>query len=656
MRRSGSLSPRLCLFVAVFLLEAQTTRNERLPTPSDSAELHDAEGGRLWRYRAPKERAVHLNDSPRLETLVRAGNLYLSLREAIALAIENNLDVEYQRLTPLLAEADILRTKSGAIARGIPSNIQEGPSGVGSGTSSSAAAGSGGTGVQSAAGISGNPSTASQANLSNNLTNGTSVPTAGPQTTASGPALPPFDPALVGAIGWNRTNRPQTNTFITGTNALTSTSLPGNLTLQKGFGFGGVASLGYDTTRQNTNNLRSDINPATTSGLSFQFAQPLLQGFGFAVNNRYIRIAKNNRHVSDLLFEQQLLVTVYTTIRLYWDLVDLAGEVRVQQQSLDLAERLLSENRQQEEAGTLAPIDVVRTRAEAARARRDLTVAQTRVRQQETVLKDYLTRGAVDSALLAGLRVIPTEAVTPPAREPIRPLQDLVADARRHRPDLVQAEIQVDNSRIAMTGSRNALLPTLDLVVNGRTNALYGSVSSLPQPAGSTLARAPDPGFLGGIGTGLTQVFNGRFADYGAQVQLNIPLLNRGARADYARDRVALSQQQIRVQQLEKQVRVDVVNAQIAVEQSRAAYESARESREFQEQSLEAERQKYSVGVSTNYLVIQYQRDLAQAQSTEIGALTDYAKAHAALDRATGVLLDKYGISVVDAYRAQLPH
>ncbi len=215
----------------------------------------------------------------------------------------------------------------------------------------------------------------------------------------------------------------------------------------------------------------------------------------------------------------------------------------------------------------------------------------------------------------------------------------------------------MENARITATGSKSALLPSLDLVASGRSNALFGSVNPVP-PTGTTgatpLARTPDPAFLGGLGTGLSQIFSTRFPDYSVALQLSIPLMNRAARADYTRDQLAIRQQQLRLRQLEKQVSVEVVNALIAVEQSRAAYEAAKEAREFQAQSLEAEREKFAVGVSTNFLVIQYQRDLVQSQSTEIAALADYANARAALDRATGRLLEKNGISVVDAFQGRM--
>jgi outer membrane protein len=628
------------LFLAGAAVHAQTASRTPLPVGSQDG-LLQAQEGPFARYRAhPFNQAIR-GDSPRLDALTRAGNVYLSLRDAIALAIENNLDVEYQRITPLLAEADLLRARAGGVARGVPSDVREGPSGLGS---------------ASAAGISGTAGLQGQPNSGGSSTNGTSVPAVGPQTSASGPSVPNLDPALVGSIGFSRTNRPQTNTFITGTNSTSIDSGLGNLQLQQGFLSGGVISGGLDATRQDTNNLRSDVNPATTAGLAFNFDQPLLRGFGLAVNNRYIRIAKNNRNVSDLVFEQQVESTAYAVARLYWDLVALRSNVNVQRDSVDLAERLLRENTQQEQIGTLAPIEVVRTRAQLASARRDLTVAETRLRQQETVLKDYLTRGTVDSQSLTALRVIPTDTIVPPAQDPVEPLQDLVAEARRKRPEVAQSDLQIQNARITATGSRSALLPSLDLVASARSNALFGQVNPVPPAStgGANVVRQPDPAFLGGLGTGLSQIFSGRFPDYSVALQLNIPLMNRAARADYTRDQLAIRQQELRLRQLEKQVSVEVVNALIAVEQSRAAYEAAHEAREFQAQSLEAEREKFAVGVSTNFVVIQYQRDLVQAQSTEITALADYANARAALDRATGRLLEKYGISVVEAFQGRM--
>jgi outer membrane protein len=614
-------------------LPAQGPTQQELPLPPNAV---GAAPGLLQRYQPRQAAAISFTDSPRLNALIRAGSLYLSLREAVALAIENNLDVELTRITPLIAESDLLRAKAGGTARGVPTTVREGPAGLGSSSQGITATG----GLQTS--VSASDATANS-----------TVSAVNPSVTSSGPAVPMLDPSLVGSIGWNKTNHPQTATFITGTSELTTTSLPGSFGLQKGFLSGGMASVGYDTLRQNTNNLRSDINPNTTGGISLNISQPLLNGFGVAVNNRYIRIAKNNRQVSDLVFEQQLITTGYAVTRLYWDLVSLNSQAKVAEQSVALAQRLLDENQQQEQTGTLASIEVVRAKAEVARAQRDLTVANARVRQQETILKDYLTRQTVDSAVVERLRIVPTDTIPVPTTDATQPLPDLIGAAQKRRPDYAQAVIQVDSSRISLDGSRNALKPSLNVVASARTNTLYGPVNAIPPVTPGTV-RTPSGNLVGGLGTGLDQIFTGRYPDYGVALQLNIPLSNRAAQADYSRDQLSLRQQQIRLQQVEKQLRVDVSNALIAVEQSRAAWEAARQAREFQTQSLDAEQQKYAVGASTNYLVIQYQRDLAQAQSIEVAALADYATAQAALDRATGMSLERLDISVADAYRGTL--
>ena len=251
-------------FIFLFLLfsaiaEAQTASRTPLPVGEPNG-VYEAQQGPLAKYRAHPINQSIRGDSPRMDTLVRAGNLYLSLRDAVALAIENNLDVEYQRITPFLAEADLLRARAGGVARGVPSDVREGPSGLGS---------SGATGISGTTGLQGQP------HYRRIVDNGHQRAGSGPLASASGPSIPNLDPTLVGSLGLTSSNRPQTNTFITGTNATIIDSRLGNLQLQQGFLFGGVVSAGFDATRQDTNNLRADVNPATTAGLVFNFDQPL---------------------------------------------------------------------------------------------------------------------------------------------------------------------------------------------------------------------------------------------------------------------------------------------------------------------------------------------------------------------------------------------
>jgi outer membrane protein TolC len=437
-----------------------------------------------------------------------------------------------------------------------------------------------------------------------------------------------------------------------GTPALVSDATTANFGWQKGFLTGGELSAGFENSHQTLNHRRYDLTPFNVSSFGITFTQPLLRGFGRALNSRFIRIANNSRTQSDLVFQQQVISTVAGVIRLYWDLASLAEDVKVRRQALERAERLLSDNQAQAEAGTRAPIEVVRARAEAARARRDLIAAEALVRQQETIFKDYLTRKTVPDSALAGVRIILTDPLRADRDRPVPTASELAASALRQRPDLAQARIQIESTRLALKGSKNALLPSLDLSATVRNNALAGDVNPLTLPGASP--HSPEPVLVGGYGTALTQLLRRNFPDYGVGIQLTIPLRNRAAEADFARDNLALRQQELRLQQLNKQLHVEIENALIALEQARAAIEAAEQEREFQEQSLAAEEEKLAVGASTTFLVIQYQRDLAQARSAEVAARAGYLKARAALDRAGGLLLESHGVSLPES-KTQTP-
>ncbi|HEY7212916.1 MAG TPA: TolC family protein [Bryobacteraceae bacterium] len=592
-------------------------------------------------YRKPALPAPRLANSKRLEGLVRDGKLYLSLEDAIALALENNLDLELQRYDLAIADTDILRAKAGAFPRGVALSIHEGPAGVGApsvSTSISGTATLGGGDTPALNGVVGN-------GTETDLSIFGSIP------LATGPAVPQFDPTLTATFAWNHTSDPQNSIFLpAGLRSLNGDTTVGNVALEKGFVTGAKATVGWDNLHQDINNPLLTYNPSTASDIYLNFSQPVLRGFGPAVNNRYVRITKNNRKVSDLVFEQQVISTVDAVVRLYWDLVSLNRDVAVRDDALAAAERLLADNKAANEEGTRAPIDVTRAEAEVARRRRDLDVSKTLARQQSEIFKDYLTRSGFESRL-SEITVMPTDTVKIPPSEPLPSMQEMLAAALRNRPELAQIRLQLENAGISLKGSRSALLPELDLVASARNNALTGDANLLANGAG--IPR--DPLLLGGYGGALGQVADRNFPDYGVGVQLSIPLANRAARADLARDQLQLRQQEIRIRQLEKQIKLEITNAALAVEQGRASYEAAVRERILQQQTVDAEIEKLKVGASTSYLVIQYQGDLAQAQSAEISAQSDYIKARTALDRALGNLLAVNHVSLADAIRGEMP-
>ena len=593
-------------------------------------------------YRMRNVAPIDLSNSNRLESLLRAGRIYLSLQDAIALALENNLDIAIQRYTPLQADSDLLRAQAGGLLRGVPSSVQNGPSSAGG----NFLLGGGGSGAGGSSGVGGGGSAAG--------VNGV--------ITQLGPSTPNFDPVVQGSISWGHQTTPQTNLFSYGTNALVSTNKIANFALSQGFVTGANATLSYNNFNTFSNTGRFDVNPYTTSSLDLVVSQPLLQGWGISLNNRQIRIARNNLKVADFTFKQQVISTVANVIGLYYDLVNLNASVKVARESLGVSEKLYNDNKKQVEIGTLAPIEIVRAEAEVAGRQQDLTVAETNVLQQETIIKNSLSRNGVASPSLAEARIIPTDSIKIAEVEAIRPIQDLVDEAFGERPELAESRINLENSQIRLTGSKNGLLPTVNGFVELTNHAQAGNVNGLPVlganglPAvganGLPLVRTPgavDGFFVGGYGTVLSQLFGRNFPDYRVGVNLNIPLRNRAAQADYVRDQLDLRQSQLTLQRQVNQIRVDVQNALIGLQQARARYQAAVKQRVLEEQTLDAEQKKYALGASTIYVVIQTQRDLANAQSSEVTALSQYSRARVNLDLATGSVLKNYNVSLDEA-------
>jgi outer membrane protein len=568
-------------------------------------------------------------NSNRIEALLRGGNLYLSMQDAMALTLENNLDIAIQRYGPQLADAAVLQAEAGAFARGVSTSVTAGPSG--------ASVSSSGT----------TPGT--NQNASSVASAGTASAVGSSVLQNSGPSLPALDPSIISGVSWAHLTTPQTSAFLTGTNSLIQKQDLSSVAVQKGFLTGTTVSLGLNNSLITSNNPRNDFNPSTTSSLSFTISQHLLQGFGPAVNSRQIRIARNNREVSDLTFKLQVETTVAAVMELYWQLVAFNENVRVAKEAVAAAQRLYEDNKRQVEVGTLAPIEVTRAEAQIAAGEQLLTIAQTQVLQQETILKTALSRNGVASPSIADAHIITTDQIRIPDVEPVAPIQDMMAMALSSRPELAQSRIQLQNQELTIKGSKNALLPTLDAVAGLSNGALAGQPSSLVAPAGTI--HSNNAFFIGGYGTVLAQLFSRNFPNYTAGFNLTIPLRNRSAQAQVINDELTLRQQQLGLLRLENQVRVDVQNALIGLTQARAQYQSATKARLLQAQTLDAEQKKLALGASTIYNVIQDQQALTAAESNEVAALAAYARAKVELDRADGQILYNNNISIDEAFR-----
>jgi outer membrane protein TolC len=581
---------------------------------------------------------VDLTNSPRFGQVLRAGNIYLSLSDAIALAIENNLDIELERYNLPAAESELLRAKGGGLLRGLPYNLAEVPVGVGGPASPLVTASASGT--ISVGSVPTNPSELGV--LAEQQTN---LSIQGTLPLSSGSVIPQFDPALTAQVNWMHQTTPETNIFTTGSSALKSNTTLANLGYVQGFGPGTQLSVAFDNSRETLNSTRTAYSPFTASSFGFTVTQPLARGFGLAVNRRFIRIAKNERKIADLLLRQQLIATVYGVVRLYTDLVALYEDVKVKEDTLAAAEKLYSDTKAQVEEGTQAQIELTRANAQVFSIRQDLINSRGLLEEQEAIVKSVITRRSANQPELLNARIVPTDSLILPEKDAVRPIQDLLAEAFATRPDLRQAGVQVENSQITLEGSRNALLPEVDLVGVAQNNALAGQQNPIGPNA--------DPSFLGGYGSTLEQLATRKYPTYGIGVQLTLPLRNRVAQADVARDAIQVRQTEIRLQQLRNQAQLEVQDALVAMRKARASYEAAVQTQALQQESLEAEQAKFEVGASTSFFIIQYESYLAQAKSTVVVAKGAYLKARAALQRAAGSILDDNHVAIGEAIRGR---
>jgi outer membrane protein len=585
-------------------------------------------------YTARHVEPPNLANTPRIDELMHDGKLYISMNDAVALALENNLDIAIARYNLNIADTDIWRAKAGAATLGVNSGVvQNTPGGGVGGLGTQVGSGQGGTSV--AAGGAGTG------------TGGLVISTFG-----SGPPITSFDPILTGTLQLDHLGIICTSPFC-GPHQNTGTA---NFAYTQGFQWGTTMSVGFNNTRVTSDNPYNAFTPLLNSGFQFKLTQHLLQGFGFAPNTRYIEIAKNNREISDVAFRLQITTTVDQIENMYWDLVYAYENVRVQKEQLAFAQKTLSDNQKQVEIGTLAPIEVVRAQSTVASNQQTLTVALTNLQLQQLLMKNALSRTLVDP-VLADAEVIPTSIMELPTQEPIVPTQDLVNDALSHRPELAEQRINLTNTDISNKAIRSALLPTLDLFAyyggsgqGGNSNPNYVCASD-PSFCSLPSFTAPPPVSYAET---LNQLVNSTAPDKGAGLQLTIPIRNRAAQATQVRSEFEYRQAQLRLQQIENQVRIEVRNAQFGVQQNRASVDSAQAAVNLARQSLDAEQKKYALGASTSTLVLQNQAALTQAEVTLVSAKALYEKAEVELDRAIGLLLDHAGILISDAERGQV--
>ena len=575
--------------------------------------IDPAKGGLGWLthpYQARYVPPVNLSNSSRFDSLIRAGNLYISAQDVIALALENNIDIEVQRYGPLLAREVLRRAEGGSLLRNVGQPVVPGPTSVslnGVSVNTNGAPVNGGGGVSAGGGI----------------------------VTQLGPAIPSLDPTILGYANFQHATSPQSLTSLVGTNELITDVRTFTLQYSQNWSTGLSAVATFASTYNKVNSPDYTVNPFTNGDLDLVVTHKLLNRFGRAVNGRNIRVQKNNIKATDLQFKQQVITTVTAALNLYWDLVSFDQDLKAKEQEVATAQQLLQNNQEQVRIGTLAEIEITRAQSQLYAARQDLVISQTNRLQQETVLKNALSRAGVATSDLADVHIIPVDMFTIPPEDEKRPVNDLVADALKNRVEVLQANINLESRKLDLIGIKNSLKPTLQVFAELTNNGLSG------------LGNVP--AFSGGYGTLLAEIFRRDYPNYSAGLSMNIPLRNRAAQSDYATSLIGIRQDELNLQKQINQVHVDVQNAVIGLQQARVRYDAAAEARKLSQQTFDADKKKYELGAGTPYQVVQDQRDLASAQSSEAQAMANYSHAQIAFDEALGRTLEVNHVSMDEA-------
>jgi outer membrane protein len=569
-----------------------------------------------------------VTNSPRLQDLLRNGKIYLSLSDAIMLALENNFDIAIARYNLDISDTDILRSKAGGALLGSPSGLVTGTIGTFS-TTISSGGGPGGT----SAGASGAGAGSSGLVLS---TNG-----AGPTPTIS-------DPTLGGTVQFERSSTPQPTIFLTGTNTLTQNTNEYNFQYSQGFSPGTTFQVQFQNSRTTSNNTRSNYSPQLSSLFQARLTQHLLNGFGTGINKRFIAQAINNRRITDSAFRQQLLFTINQVENIYWALVSAYENVQSAQRALDQSTQVALDNRKQLQIGTLAPLDVLNADNQVAQDKQTLITGQSSLEYQQLIIKQAIARNLNDPGL-SQAPVVPTDRVSlVEMPEETAAVEDLVKDAYQNRPEIEQAIVNLKNDQITLKGVKNGLLPTVDLYGFYGSSAIGGTQS--PSCFNENPPGQPNTCTVPQINYGGTfnALFNGNDPDRGVGVNIQIPLRNRIAQSAQSRSLIEFRQDQLKLEQLYTIIRIQVINAQYALTNDRAAVQAATATREYNTQALDAEKKKFKYGASTTALVLQQERSLAAAENTVTSNMATYAKDRASLEQLLANTLQKYNISIGD--------
>ncbi|GGH13524.1 hypothetical protein GCM10011586_33470 [Silvibacterium dinghuense] len=583
-------------------------------------------------YRASDVPAANLTNSPRLGSLMRDGKLYLSLKDAIALALENNLDIAFYRYNLPIADTDILRTKAGGQANGVATNVSSNTEGGASGTSSSNA-GVSATGSGGGAGGAGGLVTS---------------------TLGAGSAINSFDP-VVSVQGFvDHTTATETNSVLYGIPTVKYNTIEFLYGYSQAYPTGTSFSLNYEGQRQTSNIPENILNPQIYSAFELSVNQPLLQGFGLATNERYIHIAKKNRQLTDLGFRAQVIATVTQVENIYWDLVSAYQDEQIKEHSLAYANETLSDDQKQLDLKAIPAMQVMKDQSAVATSEGDLTVAKATLHLNEMLIKDALTK-TLDDPALAEMPVIPLDLQGSDDPNSDAPIDALIEQAEKNRPDVSMDDLAMQIAQNNLKTVKNELLPSLSLYGNFYGSGYGGQLNPACLEAGYS-AEYCSTTLPGGIGGALQDTFNYSSPEYTVGFKLNLTLRNRVAKADQFRAVLEYRQKELTFEAQKKQIRFDVRNSQYALQQAKARVLAAEKARDLAQKTFDVAKQEQQLGAMSSYDTLTSEQALALAESTLAVAQGAYEKTKVDIDRATGSTLDRMDVSIDDAKSGVVTH
>ncbi|MGC2636819.1 MAG: TolC family protein [Acidobacteriaceae bacterium] len=572
-------------------------------------------------YRPTVAPPVNLQNSPRLQSLMRDGKLYISLEDAIALAIENNLDLAYARYMMPTAQTDLARTLAGGVANGVNTGVvsssTQGGLSTGSTPSGAGGQGSSGAGAAGAGGL-----------VQSTLGEGTYVE--------------PFDPVFSVKALVDHTKTQEVNTIQYGVPLYEQNTVGFGTAYQQYFSTGTGVNFQLSGERQATNSPESIVNPNTFLSYQLTLTQPLLAGFGPGTNKRWIRIAKKNLQLTDYAFKAQAIATITGVEDIYWNLVGAYQDEQIKEQSLNFANQTLTSDQKQLELKAVPAMQVMTDQSAVATAEGNLTVSRATLEGAEINLKNALTKS--DDPTIDDMPVIPLDMIGPSDPNASKSIDDLIAEAEKNRPDVAQDQIAMQVQQQELKAINNELLPSLNAY---GLFAGYGTGGPLnPKCDLDGFCTTDLPHTTPGV---LADAFNYSSPEYQVGLTLNITIRNRLAKADQYRAQLNYRQAQIAYEQQKKNIRFDVRNSQFSLQQAQAHVDAAQKAKDLAQRTFDITKQEQQLGAKSSLDTLNAQNALAVAASALDAAQTAYEIAKVDIDRATGETLERTSVSIDDA-------